>query len=116
MISSVVKGRGGAVRRAGGYIDKNLYPLNSIEITKYFNYKPRFNSIFSINYLPRIKDGAYTINLDDKKSKRTYWLSLFIDRNTAVYFDFFVIKYVPQEVLNKIKVKSVTHKILKNKR
>ena len=28
--------------------------------------------------LPRIKDGAYVINLDDRQSKGTYWVSLFI--------------------------------------
>ena len=38
-------------------------------------------------------------NLDDKKSKETYWVSSFIDRNTAVYFDSFGIKYIPQKVL-----------------
>ena len=49
------------------------------------------------------KDGEYVINLDDKVSKGTHWLSLFIDKNTAVYFDSFRIGYIPQEVLNKIK-------------
>ena len=42
------------------------------------------------------------INFDDKKSKKTHWVSLFIDINTAVYFDSFGIEYNPQEVLNKI--------------
>ena len=51
------------------------------------------------------------INLVDKKSKRTHWLSFFIDRNTALYFDSFGIENIPQEVLNKIKDKSMTHKI-----
>ena len=38
---------------------------------------------------------------------------LFIDRNTVVYSDSFVIEYVPQEVLNKIRDKSITHNIFK---
>ena len=37
------------------------------------------------NNLPRMKEGAYFIDLDDKKIKGTYWVSLFIDRNMAVY-------------------------------
>ena len=49
-------------------------------ITKYFNYKPKFNGLFSINNLPRIKNGTNAINLD----KGTQWVSLFIDRNGAV--------------------------------
>ena len=59
-------------------------PLKNIEITKYFNYEPRFNGIFSKNNLPRIKDGVYAINLNDKKHKGSHWVSLFIDKNTAV--------------------------------
>ena len=70
----------------------------------YFNYETRFNVVFSKDDLPRIKDGEYSINLDDKQSKGTYWISIFIDKNTAVYFDSFGTEYIPQEVLSKIKV------------
>ena len=55
------------------------------------------------------KDGAYAIHLVNKQSKGTHRVSLFIDENTTVYFDSFAIEYVPQEVVNKIKVKSITH-------
>ena len=65
------------------------------------------------NNLPRIKDGAYVINLDEKKSKGTHCLSLLIDRNTAVYFDSFGIEYIPQEVLNKIRDKSIPRNIFR---
>ena len=87
--------------------------LKKIEITNYFNYEPRFNGVFPKNNLPRIKDGAYVINLDDKKSKGTDWVSLFIDRNTAVYFDSFGNEYIPQEALNKIRDKSITQNIFR---
>ena len=49
------------------------------------------------------------INLDYKKSKGKHWVSLFIDKNTAVYFDSFWIEYITKEVLSKIKDKSITH-------
>ena len=48
-----------------------------------------------------------------KKSKETHWVSLFIDRNTAVHFDSVGIEYISQEVLNKIKDKSITHNIFR---
>ena len=48
------------------------------------------------------------INLDDKKSNGTHWVSLFIDKKTVVCFDSFGIKYIPQKVSNKIKDKSIT--------
>ena len=40
-------------------------------------------------------------------------VSLFIDRYTAVYFDSLTIEYIPQEVLNKVRDKSVTHNIFR---
>ena len=40
-----------------------------------------------------MQDGAYVLNLNDKNSKGTYWVSPFIDRNAAVYFDSFGIEY-----------------------
>ena len=55
----------------------------------------------------------YVINLDDKKSKGTHWVLLFISKNTAVYFDSFEIEYILQEALNKIKDKSFTHNIFR---
>ena len=65
------------------------------------------------NYLPKIKDGVYVINLDNKNSKVTHLLSSFINRNTAVYFDSFGIEYVTQEVLNKIRDKSIIRNIFR---
>ena len=76
------------------------------------NYEPRFNGVYSINNLSRIKDGAYVINFDDKKVKG-HWVSLVIDRYTAAYFDSFGIEYIPQGVLNKINDKFITHNIFR---
>ena len=64
-----------------------LHPLNNIEVTNYFNDEPRFNGLFSGKNLPKIKDEAYVISHNHKNSKGTHWVSLFIDRNTALYFD-----------------------------
>ena len=49
------------------------------------------------------------ININEKQSKGTHWVSLFIDRNTAAHFGSFGIEYIPQEVLSEIKDKSITH-------
>ena len=53
------------------------------------------------------------MNLDDKKRKGIHWFSLFIDGNTAVYTDSFGIEYISQEILKKLKDKSITHNILR---
>ena len=89
----------------------SLHPLNNIETGSYFKYGPRLNGICPRKNLPRIKDGAYATNLADKYSKGKHWVSLYIDRNTAIYFYSFGIDYILQEVLNKIKGKLITHNI-----
>ena len=38
-------------------------------------------------------------------SKGTHWVSLFINKNVAIYFDSLGIEYIPQEVLNKMTYK-----------
>ena len=104
LISSVVKAINGRImgRAETGYINKKflapLHRLSNIGIANYFIYEPKFNGAFSRNNLPRIKNGAYIINLDDKKTKGALWVSLFINKNTAVYFDSLGTEYIPQEV------------------
>ena len=56
---------------------------------KYFNYEARFNNAFPRDNLPRIKDGAYVVNLDDKQSKGINWVSFFIGRKIIVLFGSF---------------------------
>ena len=47
------------------------------------------------------------------KVKEHIWFHYLLreTQHTAVYFDSFVIEYIPQEVLSKIKGKSITHNI-----
>ena len=49
-------------------------PLTNFEIQKYYQYEPKFNGVCSRNNLPKIKDVAYIINLDESKSIGTYWI------------------------------------------
>ena len=48
----------------------------------------------------------YDINLHDKQSKETHWVSLSIDKKTAVYFNSFRTEYIPQDVLGIIRDQS----------
>ena len=54
------------------------HPLTSFEIEKYYENEPRFNGIYSIDDLSKIKDGAYEINLSDIG---THWVALYINNN-----------------------------------
>ena len=54
---------------------KNLmppHPLTNFEIQKYYQNEPKFNGVYSINNLSKIKVGAYIINLDEYKSIGTH--------------------------------------------
>ena len=52
--------------------------LTSFETQKYYRNKPKFNGVYSRNNLPKIKDGAYVINLDQFKSIGTHWIALYV--------------------------------------
>ena len=45
--------------------------------------------------------------------RRNTWVSLFVDRKTAVYFHSLGIEYIPLEVLTKVKDKPITHNIFR---
>ena len=72
------KGKG--LFRAGqGIKRKSLmppHPLTNLEIIDYFKNEPRFNGVYSRNNLPKIKKGAYVINLDRSKNTGTHWVDL----------------------------------------
>ena len=42
------------------------HPLTNFEIQKYYQNEPKFKGVYSINNLPKIKNGAYVINLKYK--------------------------------------------------
>ena len=65
------------------------HPLANFEIEKYDQNEPRFNDVYSRNNLPKIKDGAYVINLDEYESIGTHWIALYVNANNIVYFDSF---------------------------
>ena len=78
------------------------HPLTSFKIQKYYQNEPKFNGVYSKNNLPKIKDGAYVINLD--KSKSTHWIALYVNGNNrrasydAIYFDSFRVEHIPKEI------------------
>ena len=62
------------------------YLLTNFEIQKYYQNDPKFNGVSSRNILPKIKDGAYVINLDHYKSIGTHWRALHVNGNNASAF------------------------------
>ena len=65
------------------------HPLTNFEIQKYYKNEPRFNGVYSRDNLPKIKDGAYIINLDEYSDIGTHWVALQVQNNDVIYFDSF---------------------------
>ena len=74
------------------------YPLSNFEIQKYYEKEPKFNGVYSINNLPKIKDGTYVINRDEFKSIETHWIALYVHGNNLIYFDRFGVEQIPKEI------------------
>ena len=51
---------------------------------KYYQDEPKFNGVYSGNSLPKIKHGAYVINLDEFKSIGTHRIALYVNGNNRM--------------------------------
>ena len=72
--------------------------LTNFEIQKYYQNETKFNGVYSINNLPKIKDGAYVINLDEYESIETHWIALYVNSNKVTYFDSFGVEHIPKRI------------------
>ena len=79
------------------------HPLTNFEIQKYYQNEPRFNGVYSRDNLPKIKDGAYVINLDEYSDIGTHWVALYVQNNNVTYFDSFGVKHIPKEIKEFVK-------------
>ena len=61
-------------------------PFNKFEIQKYYQNEHNFNGIYSKNNLPKTKDEASVINLDENESIETHWIALHVNNNDITYF------------------------------
>ena len=74
------------------------HPLSNFEIQKYYQNEPIFNGVYSRDNLPKIKDGAYIIDLDEYSDIGTHWVSLYVRNTNVTYFDSFDVEHIPKEI------------------
>ena len=74
------------------------HPLTNFEIQQNYLNEPKFNSVYSKNNLPKIKDETNVINLDEYKLIGTHWIVLHVNGNNATYFDSFGVENIPKEI------------------
>ena len=80
---------------------------------KYYQNEPKFNGVSSRDNLPKIKDGAYIINLDEYSVIGTHWVSLLANNNDATYFDSFRVEHIPKEIKTFVKNKNIKTNIFR---
>ena len=84
------------------------YCLTNFEIQGYYQNEPKFNGVYSRNNLPKIKDAAYIINLDEFKSMGTHLIILYVNSNNITYFDSFGVEYILKEIKKFVRNKNIT--------
>ena len=89
------------------------HPLTNFEIQKYYQNEPRFNGVYSRDNLPKIKDGAYIINLDEYSDIGTHWVALYVQNNNVTYFDSFGVEHIPKEIKEFVKNKNIITNIFR---
>ena len=72
--------------------------LTNFEIQRYYQNEPKFNGVYSRDNLPKIKDGAYVINLDEYSDIGTHWIASYVLNNDVTYFDSFGVEHISKEI------------------
>ena len=57
-----------------------------------------YNGVYSKNNLPKIKNGAYVINLNEYKSIETHWITLYVNAENVTYFDNFGVEHISKKI------------------
>ena len=83
------------------------HSLTNFEIQKYYQNEPKFNGVYSINNLTKIKEGTYAMNLDKHESIGTHGIALYVNGDNMIYFDSFGVEHIPKEVKKFIRNKNI---------
>ena len=70
--------------------------MPNFEIQKYYENEPKLNGVYSRDNLPKIKNGAYIVNLDEFESMQTHWITLYVNGDNVTYFDSFGVENIPK--------------------
>ena len=65
------------------------HTISNFEIQKYYQNELKFNGIYSRNNLSKLKNGTYTIHLDEYESIETRLLALHVNAKNVSHFDSF---------------------------
>ena len=82
--------------------------LSNFETQKTYKKNAKFYVVYSRNNLPKVKGGAYIINLDEYESIGIHWIALYVNYNNVTYFDSFRVEHITKEIIKFIGNKNIT--------
>ena len=85
----------------------------NFEIQKYYQYEAKLNGVHSRNNVPKIKGGAYVINLDDYKSIGIHWIALHVNGGNVTYFHSFRVEHISKEIKTFMGIRNITTNIFR---
>ena len=74
---------------------------------KYYQNDPKFNGVYSIDNLPKIKDRTCVRSVDEYYDFGTHWVALWVNHNDVTYFDSFGVEHIPKEIKTFINNKNI---------
>ena len=89
------------------------HPLSNFEIQKYYETEPGFNGVYSRDNLPKTKDGAYIINLDEYDDIGTNWVALWVNNNDVTYLDSFGVEHIRKKIKEFVKNENIKTNIFR---
>ena len=93
--------------------------LTNFEVQRYHQNEPKLNGVYSRNNLPKLKDSAYVINLDEYETIRTHWIALSVNGNNrrtshdTIHFERFGDEHIQKEINKIIGNKNIVTNIYK---
>ena len=74
------------------------HPVINFEIQKVYQIEPKFDSVYSRNNLPNIKDETYVINLNEFKSIGTHWIVLYVNGKNVIHFHSIWVEHILKQI------------------
>ena len=87
------------------------HALTNFEMQKCYQSEPKFNSVFSRNNLPKIKEWTYLINLDKYKSIEMHCIVFYLNGENVLYICSFGVQHFPKQTKKFVGDKNVATNI-----
>ena len=89
------------------------HPLTNFEMQRYYLNGSRLNGVYSRDNLPKTKDQAYVINLDEYVDIGIHWVASYAHNNDVTFLDSFGVEHISKEIRTSINNKNIKTNIFR---